>query len=131
MSKVEVDIGPQLDEYVKRVIRQAAPTVVPRMEQEIEDLLTVVRRDWPLGRDRRGRPHTRNAFEARLVVTPDGVEAQIVNTLGAPYFFQIRSVQNNLDGKSPFVRLIRTPARKRAKALAEDLSEDLARLAGG
>jgi len=134
---VDVEVGHELDDWVRRVARQAAPTVAPRMEQEVRELIEEIKKRWPVdphGKTRPGRigrPHTRDGFRAVLTVTQDGIEARITNDFGADYFYKIRSEQNDLEGKSPFVTLVRTPARKRAKALADDLSEDLVRMAGG
>jgi len=128
MSSASVEVGDELDRLVTRLIREANPAVADRLESEVRDLLDIAVASWPVGPDRRGHVHSRSLFRTELVVTPDAIEARLIND--APYLFHIRTVQNNLDGKSPFVKLIRTPARKRAKQLAIDIGDDLVRLGG-
>jgi hypothetical protein len=126
VSSVDVIVGPELKQWVDRVIKQAAPTVAPRMEQEVRELMAEVIALWPVGVER-GRPHTRDGFRTELRLTASGVEARLVNDLGADYFFFIRGKDG---GPSVWRTLIAKPALERAQSIADDLADDLARMAG-
>jgi hypothetical protein len=128
MNTVSVEVGGELDAFIQRLLKQAAPTVAPRMEQEVRELMAESRVDWPIGEER-GRPHSRDTFSVDLVLTPDGVEARLSSD--APYLYMIRPKLRDGGGTTIWRRLLVKPAELRANALALDLSEELARMAGG
>lgn len=147
-----VIVGRQLKEQLNRIISDALPGVLPRMEAEVQSLMDEAVAGWPVqdrGAMRRtrkgvkgkeftstlrrpervGTPHSRDQFRTETVILPDAVEVRLAND--SPYLFFVKSDQKGLGGKSAWVTLIRTPARKRAKQLAEDLGTELTKLAGG
>ena len=129
-----VDVGSELQVTIARILREAAPSVLPRMEQEARQIMDEAVARWPVQdrsgryRKRAGEPHSRDLFRVETQVQTDAVEVRIVNS--AKYLYYIKSMQNELDGKAAWVRLIRTPARAKAKQLAEELRDDLVKLAG-
>ena len=59
---------------------------------------------------------------------PVAVDVLVVNK--ADYIYKIKTEQNGINGHA-WTKLLRTPARERAKKLGEELAEDLAKLAKG
>jgi len=126
-----------LQQRLAEILREALPSVVPRLEREAEAIKTEAVKAWPVQdrtkgrasqRARKGEPHSRDLFNVETVVGPTYVEIRLVNA--APYIYYIKSGQNGLGFKHAWTQLIRTPARKRAKVLAEELRDDVTKLAG-
>jgi len=122
-----ITIGDELQQQVVGYLDQVAPKVTGRLRDEVDALRVDAEADWPVGKER-DRVHSRELFETELVVIGDAIHARLRNP--AEYLYKIKSEQNGLGGKSAFVRLIRSPARARAKQIADDLQTELVALWG-
>ncbi len=123
--KLAIDID--LPEMMARIVDGIAPTVRPALTKAVETLKTDAKTNWPVGRER-GRAHSRDMFVTDVHIGVDLITARLANKSHWAKF--IKSEQGRLEGRSAYVRLIRTPARRMGKRLAVDLSEDIAKLAG-
>jgi hypothetical protein len=134
-----------LQDLVNRVLSQPSyDRLVSRMEREAEDLRAAAQREWPIGRERRGRgggirPHSRDALQTVLrLQPPHTIEAVVQIVPGSEahdYAYYIRSPKVGKQGRGTvrhvYTTLLKKPGEERARGLARDLGELLARLARG
>lgn len=123
-----VQMDDTLSDIVRRALRNAAPRVMDRLEEEARDLHASAESQWPV---KTGRSKAALDWAVRIP-RPDQVEAVVFidpRSPAADYAFFIKGKKQG--GASTWHALVRRPGRRRAKRLAEDLAKDLIDLAGG
>lgn len=126
-SSIEMSSG--LEDMVRRVLNESAPKVIETLERETAELRASAEASWPVGPDRGRRAHSRDLFDHGIRL-PDGTTIEGFVSNSADYAWYIRTSRNGVNGNA-FQKLVRRPARKMGKRIAEDLADELAALAGG
>ncbi len=129
-GKSQVTISPEMSLMVERILKQTSPKILDRLEDTVDAIEANAVAKWPVGKDRKGREHSKDLFEKALrIAGTDAIEANLTNT--ADYSYMIKSQKNGLGGKSPYQELMRKPAIEAGEKLAEVLAADIAAIAGG
>jgi hypothetical protein len=124
-----VEVSDELENMIKRVVSESAPTIIDRLEEVTTELREQAVPDWPVGRER-GRPHSKDLFESGVRLSGrTSIEGYVSNDAGYSWYIKPKSGPHA--GKSVFTTLIRRPGRKAGKQLAADLASDIKKLAGG
>ena len=129
-GKAQVEIDPSLEKILNRTINGALGTVVGPMEEVRDLLLDNAQTKFPkrTGRARRG-------FEGVLRVDPvrNTVATSVVNDV--PYIYYVRfrrgSFQRSAKAPQAWGKLVVRPGKRLAKKLAEEIGDDLGKLARG
>lgn len=132
MTTVSVD--PNLQRVIDRLTGGAFGVVRGAMENEARIIYTDARARWPV---KTGR--SRDALQMRVALEAEAVEVAITDYARVPkkgggdgplYAHFVRSLKVPNTGRA-WLELVRKPMAAARKRLAQDLAEDLARLAGG
>lgn len=115
---------------IEKALKNAVPKAVKLLEDGTTELEAGAVAGWPVGRDRRGRKHSRDLFEASIRL-PDLETVDGVVENKAPYAFFIKSGQRGLGFKSASVVLLRRPAKKVAENIAKELAKGVGADIGG
>ena len=145
MSKTEFDLGPELQGYVDRVIKEVLPETKKALEEEVAELRRHAESNWPVmePKDRETVARVKRAQKAGKIrgevnavsrdsrgkwrhgvrMTPDGLEAFVENT--APYSAFIAE-KGTKGKKRVFQRLLfRRFGAKRQNALWAKVAKEL------
>ena len=132
---VKINVDPAYGRQIREALRMVGSTVLDTMRDEADRVVADARIRWPVARPRTkgGRlpnpVHSRDRFEITERLGDGHVDVTVAND--APYAFFIRSMQNQLGGKSAFVTLIRKPMYDGAKRIADESGQEIAKLIGG
>ena len=133
--RVTIGVDTAYSAQIREALRLVGSTVLDTMRDEADRVVADARMRWPVARPRTkgGRlpnpVHSRDRFEITERLGEGYVDVVVAND--APYAFYIRSMQNQLGGKSAFVTLIRKPMHDGAKRIADESGHEVAKLIGG
>ena len=132
---VKINVDPAYSAQIREALRLVGSTVLDTMRDEADRVVADARMRWPVARPRTkggalpNPVHSRDRFEITERLGDRNVSVSVYN--GAPYAFYIKSMQNQLAGKSAFVTLIRKPMYDGAKRIADESGQEIAKLIGG
>ena len=122
-GRAQVEIGPELREFVDRMLEHSAPTTKKALDEATEKIGTDAAGSWPV---KTGRSKAALVHGVRLV-SLDTVEGFVGND--APYAHLIKGKEHG--GKQTWRVLLQKPLRDAADDVARALATDLGRLAEG
>ena len=117
-DEVKVEVRGSFRAQLEQFQRAAPGAIATRVLDTFDGLLSAARARWPV---RTGK--SRAGLFDYSEVRGDAVRLAIGNRQS--YWTFIRSYQNGLRGKSPFVELIRAPGTAKVRALASDVARGL------
>jgi hypothetical protein len=144
-GRAQVELSSGLQDVVNRVLSKPSyEALVSRLESEADALRADAQRQWPVGRDVRGRgggvrPKSRDALQTVMRLQPPNLIEAVVqidpSSEAIEYVYYIKSPKVGKQGRGTrrhvYTTLIRKPGEERARGLARDLIELLASLAQG
>lgn len=142
-GKSTITVSGSLEKYLNHILDNVAPGIVRRLDRAVTDLQTFAIDNWPVGSDKDG--HSIDKFEVGIrIVSAEKLEAYIINK--APYAYFIKSQKGLLNdrssanikdkgshgqgGRNAWNELVRKPGLKKKELLVQQLTSDLAKLAG-
>lgn len=123
VGKASVVLDDGAARMARRILQQAAPEVLGVLEREAASLTEQARLPWPR---KTGRSADALDWQLRIRST-DTIETVVFNPV--PYVYFIKGKGQH--GKSTWSELVLKPARKRARAIADELGTRLRRVAIG
>lgn len=147
MSKVSFDLGPELQGYVDRVVKEVLPETHKALLEEVTELRTYAEANWPVKPERsevrlamlerlsaQGRikgeinktsRNSRGKFLHGVRMTPDGLEGFVKNTADYAAFIREPS-SGRKPGKHQFRQLLfKRFGAKRQNALYARIAKEL------
>jgi len=121
-----IELEDKIGELVLRAVRGANPAVMARLEQEARELYEKAYATWPV-KTGLSRAHL---YWAVQVEPPDGVAAVVRNDMTRGGVNYIRFARDKA-GKHIWNTRVRTPGRRRARKMADDLARLLVDTAVG
>ena len=127
-----LEVSGELTRAVEKVIRELAPMVVQRVEEEVQQLADSAEAQWPRGDDKdaprarnKKQPfHSQDRFITGIRYVTGAIEGYIdndaVNIRGQRYWWFIKS-----GGVSPLQTYVRKPPRGIAEKLAKELADEI------
>jgi len=127
-----LEVSGELTRAVEKVIRELAPMVVQRVEEEVQQLADSAEAQWPRGDDKdaararnKKQPfHSQDRFITGIRYVTGAIEGYIdndaVNIRGQRYWWFIKS-----GGVSPLQTYVRKPLRGIAEKLAKELADEI------
>lgn len=111
----------ELQKTILNILRQAAPALLPALEEARDEVLAGAEKEWPVksGKSKAG-------FTTFEKVTGDAVKVGIDNQVEYVYYIKA----NDLGGKSPWQELVVKPAKKKKEQITDKSFEDLRKLVG-
>lgn len=146
-GSISIELGPELQGYVDRVMKEVMPNTAKAIGDEVEELRQYAQKNWPVkaersefkirllerlkaegkldGEVRGSSRNSRSKWRHGIRMTPDGIEGFVENY--APYAAFIREInRGRKPGKHQFRQLLfRRFGAKRQRALFARIEKEL------